>query len=161
MVRDAVSGNTNNSVHFIDYQGGMKGAPQYDVASMLWQAKANLPDSWKNNLLNDYMTSFEEILESAKRLSAEQRLRLADALLALEQPGNCCRVPRVTSRSRDPSRLQFVCYPPDRGDPRALDVAHDAPQVSCTLSSLGFDGRNSVRVANLFAPERSGPIGIT
>jgi hypothetical protein len=34
------------------------------------------------------MTSFEEILESAKRLSAEQRLRLADALLALEQPGN-------------------------------------------------------------------------
>jgi hypothetical protein len=34
------------------------------------------------------MTSFEEILESAKRLPAEQRLRLADALLALEQPGN-------------------------------------------------------------------------
>ena len=46
------------SVHFIDYQGGMKGAPQYDVASMLWQARANLPDSWKNNLLEDYMESF-------------------------------------------------------------------------------------------------------
>jgi hypothetical protein len=34
------------------------------------------------------MTSFEEILESAKQLSSEQRLQLADALLALEQPGN-------------------------------------------------------------------------
>ncbi|MEO5945752.1 MAG: RNase adapter RapZ [Chitinophagaceae bacterium] len=50
------------AVHFIDYQGGMKGAPQYDVASMLWQARANLPDEWKNNLLEDYMTSFEKII---------------------------------------------------------------------------------------------------
>ncbi len=50
------------AIHFIDYQGGMKGAPQYDVASMLWQARANLPDAWKNNLLEDYMTSFENII---------------------------------------------------------------------------------------------------
>jgi len=50
------------SVHFIDYQGGMKGAPQYDVASMLWQARANLPDEWKNDLLEDYMKSFENII---------------------------------------------------------------------------------------------------
>ena len=34
------------------------------------------------------MTSFEEILESAKRLSSEERLQLADALFALEQPVN-------------------------------------------------------------------------
>ena len=34
------------------------------------------------------MISYEEILESAKRLSADQRLRLADALLAPEQLGN-------------------------------------------------------------------------
>jgi UPF0042 nucleotide-binding protein len=50
-------------VHFIDYQGGMKGAPQYDVASLLWQAKANLPDDWKLNLLEDYINSFEKIVE--------------------------------------------------------------------------------------------------
>lgn len=56
-----VSEDTNHNVHFIDYQGGMKGAPQYDVASMLWQARANLPDEWKNNLLEDYMNSFEKI----------------------------------------------------------------------------------------------------
>ena len=65
MFRDFQSRNImvkeDNSVHFIDYQGGMKGAPQYDVASMLWQARANLPDSWKNNLLEDYMDSFSAI----------------------------------------------------------------------------------------------------
>src|SRR5688572_14268381 len=66
MFRDFQSRNIqvkeDNSVHFIDYQGGMKGAPQYDVASMLWQARANLPDEWKNNLLEDYMNSFERII---------------------------------------------------------------------------------------------------
>ncbi len=65
MFRDFQSRNImvkeNNSVHFIDYQGGMKGAPQYDVASMLWQARANLPDKWKNGLLEDYIHSFSAI----------------------------------------------------------------------------------------------------
>lgn len=49
------------SVHFIDYQGGMNGAPQYDVASLLWQARANLPEDWKDRLLQDYMNAFEKV----------------------------------------------------------------------------------------------------
>src|SRR6185295_1376361 len=54
----------DNSVHFIDYQGGMKGAPQYDVASMLWQARANLPEEWKEGLLADYMNVFEMLIDA-------------------------------------------------------------------------------------------------
>ena len=70
MFRDFQSRNIlvkddDSSIHFIDYQGGMKGAPQYDVASMLWQARANLPDEWKENLLVDYMNSFENLIGSS------------------------------------------------------------------------------------------------
>jgi aminoglycoside/choline kinase family phosphotransferase len=68
MFRDFQSRNImvtpDNNVHFIDYQGGMKGAPQYDVASMLWQARANLPEEWKKNLLEDYMAAFEKLIGS-------------------------------------------------------------------------------------------------
>jgi len=68
MFRDFQSRNIlitdDAQVHFIDFQGGMKGAPQYDVASIIWQARANLPDDWKENLLEDYMNAFEEIIEN-------------------------------------------------------------------------------------------------
>ena len=66
MFRDFQSRNIlieKEKVYFIDYQGGMKGALQYDVASMLWQARAALPQDWKNNLLDYYMNCVEEILQ--------------------------------------------------------------------------------------------------
>ena len=68
MFRDFQSRNImvpeDDSVHFIDYQGGMKGAPQYDVASMLWQARANLPEEWKSMLLEDYLDTLDKITGS-------------------------------------------------------------------------------------------------
>jgi aminoglycoside/choline kinase family phosphotransferase len=66
MFRDFQSRNIlvrpDRSVYFIDFQGGMRGAPQYDVASMIWQARANLPDEWKDRLLDDYIDSFESVI---------------------------------------------------------------------------------------------------
>ncbi len=67
MFRDFQSRNVmirEGKVHFIDYQGGMKGALQYDVASLLWQARAELPDNWKNSLLEYYMDCVESELST-------------------------------------------------------------------------------------------------
>lgn len=67
MFRDFQSRNVmvkEGNVFFIDYQGGMKGAVQYDVASLLWQAKAELPDDWKNSLLSFYIDCVENVLQS-------------------------------------------------------------------------------------------------
>ncbi len=55
-------GKGEAEVFFIDFQGGMKGALQYDVASLLWQAKAQLTDEWKDDLLHYYLDVVDELL---------------------------------------------------------------------------------------------------
>lgn len=49
--------------YFIDFQGGRKGALQYDIASLLYDAIAEIPDSVREELLDYYMDCVEKYLD--------------------------------------------------------------------------------------------------
>lgn len=58
LYRDFQSRNVmivENRPFFIDFQGGRQGPMQYDVASLLYDAKANLPNTFREELLQLYL----------------------------------------------------------------------------------------------------------
>lgn len=64
MYRDFQSRNImlhKDKTYLIDFQGAMQGPPQYDLASLLWQAKAQLPEPWKEDLLNGYISAMNAL----------------------------------------------------------------------------------------------------
>lgn len=55
MLRDA-------SPWFVDYQGGRRGALQYDIASLLFDAKADLPPALRQQLLDEYLVRLSDFI---------------------------------------------------------------------------------------------------
>jgi aminoglycoside/choline kinase family phosphotransferase len=48
---------------FVDYQGGRRGALQYDIASLLFDAKADLPPQLRQELLNHYLDALGDYVK--------------------------------------------------------------------------------------------------
>jgi aminoglycoside/choline kinase family phosphotransferase len=66
MYRDFQSRNVmivNGEPYFIDFQGGRKGPVYYDVASFLWQAKANFPNELRDELIQTYIQSLKKYFD--------------------------------------------------------------------------------------------------
>lgn len=64
MFRDFQSRNImlrDNKPWFIDYQGGRRGALQYDLASLLYDSKADIPDHVRDELFDHYLDALEKI----------------------------------------------------------------------------------------------------
>jgi len=64
MFRDFQSRNimiVNNDPWYIDYQGGRQGALQYDLASLLYDSKADIPQNVREGLMTDYLDELDKI----------------------------------------------------------------------------------------------------
>lgn len=61
---------------FIDFQGGMKGPLQYDVASFLWQASARYPQALRERLIDAYLEALREFLPEIDEARFREQLRL-------------------------------------------------------------------------------------
>ena len=75
MYRDFQSRNVmlcDGNPYFIDFQGGRKGPYFYDVASFLWQAKANFPDSLRSELIHEYIDSLRRYVPVDESYFMEQ-----------------------------------------------------------------------------------------
>ena len=67
LYRDCQSRNVmikDGQPFFIDFQGGRRGPTQYDVASFLWQAKANIPAALREELIELYLDELQSLLPS-------------------------------------------------------------------------------------------------
>ena len=60
---------------FIDFQGGRKGPLYYDVASFIWQARAQYPEDLKRALVEAYLDALEKYIP-VDRDAFRERLRI-------------------------------------------------------------------------------------
>ena len=80
LYRDFQSRNVmlcDGNPYFLDYQGGRKGALQYDIASLLFDAKADLPPDLRQQLLDLYLDSLANFT-TARAAGAKGRSGIED-----------------------------------------------------------------------------------
>ncbi|WP_240925068.1 phosphotransferase [Maribellus sediminis] len=66
LYRDFQSRNVmlkDGEVYFIDYQGGRRGALQYDLASLLYDGKADIPESVRQDLFHFYLNELKKYMK--------------------------------------------------------------------------------------------------
>lgn len=118
---------------FIDYQGGRRGALQYDVASLLYDAKADIPARNREALLEHYLDALEAHVDVDRRAFRELYrgyvlVRVMQALGAYGYRGFFERRPRFLESV--PFAARNIAHIVDEGLPVRL------PEIEASLRRI-------------------------
>ncbi len=119
---------------FVDYQGGRKGALQYDPASILFDAKADLPPELRQQLLDYYLDQLGGFIPLDR--SEFMRHYYAYVYVRVMQASGSLRVSRIL---RAQAALSAEC------SLRAEESALAAPQCRTAHCAANSDGSVSRR----------------
>ncbi len=174
MYRDFQSRNImirDDQVYFIDYQGGRKGPLQYDIASLLYDAKANIPEEIRKELLDYYLDQLSSLLpidkdEFKKLYYAFVVIRIMQAMGAYGYRGFYERkshfLQSIPYALKNLDRmLEKNCLPPDMQHlPHLLGELTDAPGLKKFTKSISTSIPLTVRV-NSFSYKKGIPVDDT
>lgn len=94
MYRDLQSRNImvkNEKVYFIDYQGGRRGPLHYDLASLLFQSRAQLPAQFRDELIEKYLDITKSLI-NINRSQFKETLQLFVILRLMQALATYARV---------------------------------------------------------------------
>jgi aminoglycoside/choline kinase family phosphotransferase len=139
LYRDFQSANVmlvNGEPWFIDYQGGRKGAPQYDVASLLYDAKAHIPETSRERLLEYHINNFcaasgESRKEFRGYYAGFSMIRLMQALGAFGFRGLYEKKPTFTGSIVPAVKLLIQLIDSEQLPVSLLELFHTVKQIPC------------------------------
>lgn len=156
---------------YIDYQGGRKGALQYDVASLLFDAKADIPPSIKEELLEHYLEYLSkhinvDINNFKKYYFGFVLIRLMQAMGAFGFRGFYEKKPHfLASIPYAISNLTFLLnqYPIDINIPHlesVLNSLHEAPELKQFNDKKNHTDKLAIEL-NSFSYRRGIPVDLS
>lgn len=127
MIRDGIP-------YYIDYQGGRCGAPQYDIASLVYDAKAYIPAPLRNQLIAFHAEEFEKacgrsVSEVRKYSDAFAAVRLMQALGAFGYRGLYENKPTFTESIVPAVELLTEVM-------KTISSNIDLPELSATVAAI-------------------------
>ncbi len=174
LYRDFQSSNImicDEQTYYIDYQGGRKGALQYDLASLLWDAKADLPFELRNYLLEHYLEHLQKHIQLdynryKKYYYGFILIRLLQAMGAFGFRGFYENKPSfLKSIPYALKNLDFLLnqYEIPIKTPHLIEVLknlHDAPELKQFTDTKEYKGRLMIEI-NSFSYHRSIPVDLS
>ena len=157
MFRDFQSRNImlkNSEPYYIDFQGGKRGPLMYDVASVLYQAKAKFSEELRNQLFDSYIEALQTLIPADReRLFKEFKLfaliRTLQVLGAYGFRGYYEKkkhfiesIPLAVKNLKDLLALKFINLPYIEAVANKIDIAEPVPDnyngLTVTVYSFSY-----------------------